>query len=260
MAQVTEAVASRTDRAESESSGISSRRDDTVFVITLDAPRRNALTPEFADAIVALLEEAESDDRVTALVIRSAGKSFCSGADLEMLTAVAADPLQEANFRAIGKIYSMFERLQDARIPTLAAVSGTVVGAGVNLPLACDLRIVADDARIRGFGKAGVHPGGGHLTMLSRHVSSAAAAAIALFGQEMNAEQAVTSGFAWRSVPTAELNQVALEIAAGAGGDGKLTREVTWTYRAVQEAAPTPRAAVLLERAPQLWSMQRRLG
>lgn len=254
MAQLT------TDSEAGNSTGITFHREDTVAVLSLDAPHRNALTPQFADALVANLESAEKDDTIASVLIRSEGKTFCSGADLELLSTVAADPLDEANYAAIGKIYSMFERLRDARIPTLAAVSGTVVGAGINLPLACDLRLVADNVRIIGFGRAGVHPGGGHLTMLRQNLSAVAGAAIALFNQEMNAEQAVASGFAWRAVPAAELDTAALQTAVGAGPDARLSRAVTWTYRTVAETAPTPRAAVLLERAPQLWSLQRRFG
>ncbi|QFU89555.1 enoyl-CoA hydratase/isomerase family protein [Amycolatopsis sp. YIM 10] len=239
--------------------GVEYRREGTSGLIVLDSPNRNALTPEFADAVVDGLEQAEGDPEVTALVLASAGPSFCSGADLGMLTRVGADPLADENFAGIGRIYGMFERLREARIPTVAAVNGTLVGAGLNLPLACDLRIVSDDLRLIGFGRAGVHPGGGHLAMLARHVHGGAGAAIALFNQEMRAEQALATGFAWQVVPREELLTTALDIAASAGSDGDLTRAVTRTYRAVDEDRPTPRGAVLMERAPQVWSMQRRL-
>jgi enoyl-CoA hydratase len=240
-------------------SGVAYRREGATGLVVLDAPNRNALTPEFADAVVAALAEAESDPEVTALVLASEGRSFCSGADLDMLGRVGQDPLQEDNFVGIGRIYALFERLRDADIPTLAAVNGTLVGAGLNLPLACDLRIVADDLRLIGFGRAGVHPGGGHLAMLARNLPAGEAAAIALFNQEMSAAQALASGFAHEVVPRADLLTRALEIAAAAGTDGQLTRMVTRTYRAVDETRPTPRAAVMLERAPQVWSMQRRV-
>lgn len=239
--------------------GVEYRREGTSGLVLLDAPHRNALTPEFADAIVGGLEQAEADPEVTSLVLASAGPSFCSGADLDMLTRVGADPLADENFAGIGRIYGLFERLREARIPTLAAVNGTLVGAGLNLPLACDLRIVSDDLRLIGFGRAYVHPGGGHLAMLARHLHTGAGAAIALFNQEMRAEQALAAGFAWQVVPRDELLPAALALAAAAGTDGELTRAVTRTYRAVGETRPTPRAAVLLERAPQVWSMQRRL-
>jgi len=240
-------------------SGVVYRREGPTGLVLLDAPNRNALTPEFADAIVAALLSAEADPEVTALLLASEGPSFCSGADLGMLARVGADPLSDEHFDGIGRIYGLFERLRHAAIPTLAAVNGTLVGAGLNLPLACDLRIVADDLRLIGFGRAGVHPGGGHLAMLDRHLDPGAGAAIALFNQEMRAAQALASGFAWQVVPRDQLLQTGLEVAAAAGTDGRLTRAVTRTYRAVEETRPSPRAAVLLERAPQVWSMQRRV-
>ncbi|MFE9327623.1 enoyl-CoA hydratase-related protein [Nocardia sp. NPDC052278] len=250
----------RTGTPESAVAGVSLDRRGNVATIRLDAPRRNALTPEFALGIRTALETAENDPEIGAVVIASAGKDYCSGADLSMLTEVAADPLEDVNFAAIGTIYGLFEHLRNSTLPTISAVNGAVVGAGMNLPLACDLRIVSDDVRIRGFGKAGVHPGGGHLTMLTQHLSSAAAAAVALFDQEMDAERAVASGFAWTWVPVTELLDTAVRIAQSVAGDPALSRSVTWTYRAVGESAPTPRAGVLLERAAQLWSMQRKLG
>lgn len=239
--------------------GITYRRTGPTGVVLLDAPHSNALTPDLADGVVEALQLAEADPEVTALVLASAGPSFCSGADLDLLARVGADPLADDHFDGIGRIYAMFERLRDARLPTLAAVNGTLVGAGLNLPLACDVRVIADDVRLIGFGRAGVHPGGGHLTMLARHLSSGAGAAVALFNQEMRAEQALASGFAWQVVPRDQLLDTALAIAGAAGSDGRLARAVTRTYRAVEEARPSPRAAVLLERAPQVWSMRRRV-
>jgi enoyl-CoA hydratase len=241
----------------SDSSIQYSRKGHTALLI-LDAPHRNALTPGFADALVDALQRAEAEPDATAIVLASAGPTFCSGADLGMLAEVGPDPLAEEHFEGIGRIYSMFERLRDARLPTVAAVNGAVAGAGVNLALACDMRIAADDVRVVGFGRAGVHPGGGHLAMLTRQLGPGAGAALALFGQEIRADRAVVSGFAWEVVPAARLRERALEVAAAAGTDGALARILVRTYRAVEETQPNPRAAVLMERAAQVWSLRRR--
>ncbi|GHF36626.1 enoyl-CoA hydratase [Amycolatopsis bartoniae] len=235
------------------------QREGQTGLLVLDAPHRNALTPEFADAVVRQLRCAEADPDLTAVVLISAGPAFCSGADLGMLKSVGADPLAEDNFDGIGRIYGMFERLRDARLPTIAAINGGVAGAGLNLALACDLRIAADDVRLIGFGRAGVHPGGGHLAMVTRKLVPATDAALALFGQEIRADRAVSSGFAWDVVAAEELRKRALEIAGAAGTDGALARMLVRTYRAVEETQPNPRAAVLMERAAQVWSMQRRV-
>ena len=235
-------------------------RKGTVGLALLDAPRRNALTPALADAVLEALDTAAADPEVTSFVIAGRGPGFCSGADLVLLERVGQDPLQEENYDGIGRIYTMFARLLTAPIPPLAAVHGAVVGAGINLALACDLRLVADDVRIIGFGRAAAHPGGGHLSMLARRIASNAGPAIALFGQELDARTAVSCGFAWASVPREDLLGTALDIAAGAGEDGRLARVLTQTYRAAAAHQLDPAAAILLERAPQLWSLRRRLG
>src|SRR5688500_14129780 len=98
----------------------------------------------------------------------------------------------------MGKIYDSFCRLGQVKVPTVAAVSGSAVGTGMNMLLAADLRIVARDASLLcGFLKRGVHPGGGHFVILSRLIGREAAAAMALFGEEINGERAVDLGPTW---------------------------------------------------------------
>jgi enoyl-CoA hydratase len=100
----------------------------------------------------------------------------------------------------MGKIYDSFYRLGQVKIPTVAAVRGSAVGAGTNMLLATDLRIVARHARLLcGFLKRGMHPGGGHFVILS-HLIGREAAAMALFGEEINGDKAVDLGPAWESV------------------------------------------------------------
>lgn len=232
-------------------------RTDNVALAVLHAPRRNALTPGLADAIVAALDTAAATPQITAFVVASDHASFCSGADLDLLARVGEDPLEETNFEDIGKIYAMFARLQDSPLPTLAAVNGAAVGAGINLALACDLRIVAEDLRLIGFGRAAAHPGGGHLRMLQQ-LTGGAGPAVALFGQEVDARTALACGMAWRIVPNAQLRSTALETAAGAGSDGRLARLLTRSYRAAANGTVNAESAIMIERAAQLWSLRRR--
>jgi enoyl-CoA hydratase len=233
-------------------------RTGTVTVITIDEPHRNALTPALAGEIAAAMTEAETDPESTAIVISSGGPAYCSGADLDLLRAVAGNPLADEAYGALGAIYALFERMQDCTVPTLAAVNGAVVGAGVNLALACDARIVSDDLKVVGFGPAGVHPGGGHLSLLVQRVDRSAAASIALFAQPLNATRAVSSGFALESVPLADLRDRAIEIASAVGTDKALVVATTRSFREAAGFPLRPAAAVQLERAPQVWSLHRR--
>src|ERR1035441_5117822 len=130
--------------------------------IPLNAPAtRNALNNELADQFVQACEAADRDRSVGAAVISGAGGTFCSGAERGQLEELGRDPAEERRYAALGGIYRAFTRGGQLEGPTIAAVRGAAVGAGINLMLATDLRIVAEDARlISGFLRIGLHPGG----------------------------------------------------------------------------------------------------
>jgi enoyl-CoA hydratase len=183
---------------------------DGVATVTLDAPaRRNALTVELGDEIVAALDELERDPAVGAIVVTGAPPAFCAGADLTHLGASQRDGLR--------RIYEGFLRVARCRLPTIAAVNGAAVGAGVNLALCCDLIVVARSARFdTRFLQLGLHPGGGHTWMLRRRVGPQAAAAMDLFAEQLDGPQAERVGLAWHCVPDDELLAVARELAGAA--------------------------------------------
>lgn len=233
-------------------------REGGVAILRLEEPdRRNALTAAVAGELTHAIHAAEADPAVGALLVTAAGPAFSAGGDLDLLERAAADPVEDGIFTELGEVYEIFTALLRSRLPTVAAVGGAVVGAGVNLALACDLRVVADDLRLRGFAGAGVHPGGGHLTMLVRRLGPQAAAAIALFDEPVDAATALRIGFAWRVVRRRDLESEALALARRAAGDPALTRRTATTYRAVLAAQLDPEGAVQLERAAQLWSLRR---
>jgi enoyl-CoA hydratase len=231
---------------------------DGVARITLDAPqRRNALTPGLAAELVAALDRANADDNVGAILV-CGGASFCAGADRGLLAETNADPASDANYRTISGIYDAFTRLGTARSPSVAAVRGAAVGAGLNLALAADLRIVARDARlISGFARIGVHPGGGHFGLLTRAAGRQAAAAMGLFGCEVSGDRAVALGLAWRAVDDEDVESVAFDLARRAAADPPLAREMVASLRR-QDGGPSWDTGVAIERAPQLWSFRRR--
>jgi enoyl-CoA hydratase len=236
---------------------LSMERDGSVAVITLrKAAQRNALDGTLAVALVDALGEVREDQKIGALVLAADGPAFCSGGNLDLLARAGADPAEAAAFDELGSIYRVFEVLAEYPVPTVAAAQGAVVGAGIDLLLAVDIAVVADDVSIRGFGGAGVHPGGGHLSMLLRK-APAAAAAVALFGRTLGAADAVRTGIAWSTVPPGHLLPAAVELAQAAARDPELARAVTKTYRAADLTRPRQQAAVLLERAPQMWSLRR---
>jgi enoyl-CoA hydratase len=233
---------------------------DGVAVITLAAPeRKNALTPEMARNLAAAVDRADANEDVGAIVV-TGGPSFCAGADLSTLGNVESDPLSEANVAAIEAIYAAFLRLGAAKAPSVAAVRGAAVGAGLNLALATDVRIVARDARLMsGFGRIGLHPGGGHFALVARLAGPEAAAALGIFGAEINGARAVEIGLAWAAEADADVERTALELARRVAADPQLARAMHASLR--QEAGPPGvpwHVAVEVERARQLWSFRRK--
>jgi enoyl-CoA hydratase len=235
---------------------------DGVATIALAAPeRRNALTPETALELAAAVDRADADTGVGAIVV-TGGPAFCAGADLSTLGGVESDPVADANVTAIESIYSAFVRLGEAKAPSIAAVRGAAVGAGLNLALATDVRIVARDARLlSGFGRIGLHPGGGHFALVTRLAGPQVAAALGIFGAEVNGERAVELGLAWAAEADADVEPAALALARRVATDPPLARAMHASLR--QESGPPGvpwRVAVEIERARQLWSLRRRAG
>lgn len=232
-----------------------------MAVITLAAPeRRNAFTPDMVRELLAACEEVDGDRSLGAAVIQGEGESFCSGAHRALLAESAKDPAEPANYEALGLTYRAFVRVGELQVATVAAVRGHAVGAGVNLMLAADLRIVAETARIiTGFSRIGLHPGGGHFTLLGRSGSREAAAALGLFGVEIDGRRAVEVGLAWEALPAAQVEARALELAAGVARDPDLARATVRSFRLELGPPRVPWAVGLeAEKAAQMWSLRRR--
>jgi enoyl-CoA hydratase len=228
-----------------------------VAVITVNDPdRRNAITAESSGLLREAVNRAEADPEVHAVVVTGAGKAFCAGADLSALGA-AGGGAAEAGLQ---QLYDGFMAVGSCRLPTIAAVNGAAVGAGLNLALAADVRIAGPaamfDAR---FQKLGLHPGGGATWMLQRAVGPQAARAALLFGVRFDADAAVRHGLALSVAddPVA----AALELAAGPAA---APREVVLATKATMRATISPgsldneqhQLAMRAELGPQSHSIQ----
>ncbi|MGH3920907.1 MAG: enoyl-CoA hydratase [Pseudonocardiaceae bacterium] len=169
-----------------------------VAVLTLSDPaRRNALTLDLSDRLARAVGECDRDESVHAIVITGAPPAFCAGGDLDALVAAG----KSGSAADLHRIYRGFLAVANAAVPTIAAVNGPAVGAGLNLALACDLRLVGPGASFDArFLQLGIHPGGGMTWLVHRAVGPQTAAAMALFGEPLDAREAVRTGLAYRLV------------------------------------------------------------
>jgi enoyl-CoA hydratase len=193
-------------------------RRDRVTILTLDEPeRRNALTSGLVADIVSAFDRLEADPATGAVVITGSPPAFCAGADLANLAALADADRDGNDPAAVRDIYDGFLRVLNSPLPTVAAVNGPAVGAGFNLALACDVRIAGASARFDArFLTIGLHPGGGHTWLLERAVGPQAAAAMVLFRERLDGQQASERGLAWQCVPDDELLDTSVDFAARA--------------------------------------------
>lgn len=232
-----------------------------VAVITLDAPhRRNALTEGMAHALIDVCDDVDGDAAVGAAIVQGAGGHFCAGAHREVLDGAGADPADPDHYAAIGSVYQAFQRVGRLAVPTVAAVRGAAVGAGVNLMMATDLRVVSEDVRvIAGFLRIGLHPGGGHFTVLGRTAGREATSAMALFSEEVGGPRAVDLGLAWECLRDDEVEARAFDLARRPAKDPALARAAVASFRSeVDPPGATWEVASQAERAAQMWSLRRR--
>ncbi len=225
---------------------------DGVGLVRLDDPgRRNALSLPLVDEIVATVARLEADRSVGALVVTGAPPAFCAGADLSDLGR--SRDSREAGLR---RIYEGFLAVARTPLPTIAAVNGAAVGAGMNLALACDVRLAGARARFETrFLELGLHPGGGHTWMLRRIVGPQVALAALLFGEVLDGREAERVGLAWRCVDDDHLVEAAMGMARScAAGPHELAKRIKATVRR-QAAVADHDQAVDLELVEQLWSL-----
>ena len=218
--------------------------------LTLNNPtERNTLTAEMVAGIVAAMDAFEADEGVGAVVVTGAGSAFCAGANL--------GNLQTATAQSLGNIYEGFLRVARSPLPTLAAVNGAAVGAGMNLALGCDVRLASTRARFdTRFLQIGLHPGGGHTWMQMRTVGQQRAMAAVVFGQVLDGAEAERVGLVYRCFPEDELLAHAQQFAAGAASAPRERAIVTKRTIGDMAAVGTHAEAVERELEPQLWSVQ----
>jgi enoyl-CoA hydratase/carnithine racemase len=203
------------------------RGDDGVLLVELNRPdRRNAIDGEMADALRVAFENAADDGTVRAVILTGRGRAFSAGGDLSRFER-DWDPREfRHDSHRLTQLISLVERLEK---PTVAAINGVATGAGTQLALACDVRLMAPDARfVYREGRLGIIPSHGGVTRLVKLIGLARARDVILGGEEVSAEEAHRLGL---------VTDVVEDVVAAA-------RE---------------RIALMLQRSPQAYAAAKRL-
>ena len=199
---------------------------DGVLLASIDMPGRtmNVFSAGLMDALDALMDRVDNDTAVQSCVITSAKRSFLAGADLMMVRGycdAAATSTPEQMFAQCGRLGRQFVRLETSAKPWVAAVNGLALGGGLELALACRVRIVADDPRLQlGVPEVrwGLLPGAGGTQRLPRLAGFEPAIDLLLTGRSIDPATAVRLGVFARAVPAAELLDDAKAIARALHG------------------------------------------
>ena len=196
-------------------------RDGGVVTLTFNRPDvRNAMTVELTDAFTDAISSLRGDPEVRCVIVTGAGKSFCAGGDLSWIQpGPGADvPSMRAKMRGF---YQRFLVVRSLDVPTIAAINGAAIGAGLCVAMACDLRIAAEDAKLStAFLRLGMHPGMAATFLLTRLVGTARAAELFFTAKTIDGVEAERIGLVNRAVPAGalldEARALANEIAANA--------------------------------------------
>ena len=188
-----------------EYSNIALSMGDRVATIRLNRPDAlNALNPELLSEFSDAVAVAGADAAIKALVVRGEGRGFCVGADLLYFDRVFDDLSLLPDY--VRDLNSALCALEAAPIPTIALVHGYALAGGLELMMACDMAIVADDARIGDqHANFGLIPGGGSTQRLPRRVGLPRAMELLTTGRWLSGAEAVSWGLALRSAPVEEL-------------------------------------------------------
>jgi E-phenylitaconyl-CoA hydratase len=198
-------------------------KTEHIATVTIDRPEAlNAIDPQTYDDLIRVWAEVRDDPEVWVAILTGAGdRAFCAGADLKELIPLLGrrareGTLNDFNFGGISRGFETWK-------PLIAAINGFALAGGLELALACDLRIAADTAR---FGQPEVRwaiiPGAGATQRLPRAIGVAAALDLILTGRQIDAQEALRLGLVQRVVPAADVQLEARRLAEALLENGPL--------------------------------------
>ncbi|MEU4329444.1 enoyl-CoA hydratase/isomerase family protein [Nonomuraea dietziae] len=204
------------------------RQDDGVVLLTLNRPdRRNSMTDGMTAQWAETIKELASDRQARCLVVTGAGTAFSSGGDLSWLADRGEEEVPALRDRMLA-FYRTWLSITELEIPTIAAVNGPAVGAGLCVALACDLVYAADDAKLLApFTSLGLHPGMAATYLLPSRGGINLARELLLTGRTIRGEEAAREGLINRSYAREELLEKTLEIAGSVAANAPIATRLT---------------------------------
>jgi enoyl-CoA hydratase/carnithine racemase len=189
-------------------------REDRAVWITLNRPEKlNAFGGSMREELFTALDVAGNDEHVRAIVITGAGRGFCAGGDIEFMAELQKRDDAEAFRSLLESGRRVVSRIRSIEKPVIAMVNGVAAGAGLNLALACDIRIASETARFsQAFTKIGLHPDWGGTFFLPRLVGTANACELIFTGDMIGAQDGLNMGLLNRVVPADQLLSVTREM------------------------------------------------
>ena len=195
---------------------IDHRFEESLLVVTLERPPVNAINRDWIERFGAILDELSGRPAIAVVLVRSSERLFSAGADLKLMRECFTGETGPAEMvETVRRMQRLYDRIEALPQVTVAAIGGGAFGGGLELALACDLRIAAQDARM-GLPEArlGLLPGAGGTQRLSRLCGPGVARRIILSGDTVSGAEARELGIVQWAVPAAELDDFAQRTAA----------------------------------------------
>jgi len=204
------------------------RPAEGVALVTLDLPeRRNMMSAAMTASWGLAMTELRADPRLRAVVVTGAGDAFCAGGDLSWIGAEPDASVDELRTRMLA-FYRTWLSIRDLEVPTIAAVNGAAVGAGLAVALACDLRYAAEDARMGvPFTALGMHPGMATTWLLPQVAGLPVARELLLTGRMVTGTEAAAMGLVNRAVAAGAVLDEALSVAAAVAATAPVASRLT---------------------------------
>jgi enoyl-CoA hydratase len=191
-------------------------KKDNIGILTLNRPEKlNAVNSQLAKEIEEVIDEVENDDEVRVLIITGSGRAFCAGADIRE-PRPEVNLLHKINVRRnfSGMGYRFYQKIEDLGKPVIAAIHGYCLGGGLELAMACDLRIASEDAQIGDqHSRVGIIGGAGSTQRLPRLVGITKAKEMIFTGLPIDAQEAYRIGLVNKVVPPESLMDEAMRVA-----------------------------------------------